>query len=193
MNIFVDLIVIGLIAIFVIVGIKRGFAREIIDFLITILLIPICMILMIPVSGIIVNTTKIDKNLNTYIVETVVKLKNTEDVKENNKNEGLLETEINKIIKQNRDKGIEEVANIAGKNITDGIIKGISFIAAYVLLTIVVIIFRTTILGIIENIRNNKRNKQYFRRGIWSNKSTFDNIYSINNSSTCKYNRYKFS
>ena len=68
MNIFIDLIVIGLIAIFVIVGIKRGFAREIIDFLITILLIPICMILMIPVSGIIVNTTKIDKNLNTYIV-----------------------------------------------------------------------------------------------------------------------------
>ena len=81
------LIVIGLIAIFVIVGIKRGFAREIIDLLITILLIPICMILMIPVSGIIVNTTKIDKNLNTYIVETVVKLKNTEDVKENNKND----------------------------------------------------------------------------------------------------------
>ena len=29
MNIFVDLIVIGLIAIFVITGIKRGFAREI--------------------------------------------------------------------------------------------------------------------------------------------------------------------
>ena len=112
MNIFVDLIVIGLIAIFVITGIKRGFAREIIDLLITILLIPICMILMIPVSGIIVNTTKIDKNLNTYIVETVVKLKNTEDVKENNKNEGLLETEINKIIKQNKDKSIDEIANI---------------------------------------------------------------------------------
>ena len=106
MNIFVDLIVIGLIAIFVITGIKRGFAREIIDLLITILLIPICMILMIPVSGIIVNTTKIDKTINNYIVETVIKLKDSENVLENKKNDGLLETEINKIIRQNKDKGI---------------------------------------------------------------------------------------
>lgn len=166
MNIFVDLIVIGLIAIFVIVGIKRGFAREIIDLLITILLIPICMILMIPVSGIIVNTTKIDKNLNTYIIETVVKLKNTEDIKENNKNEGLLETEINKIIKQNKDKSIDEIANIAGKNITDGIIKGISFIAIYVILSLIILIFKNTILGVIENIGIFKGTNSILRRYI---------------------------
>ena len=176
-GIMVDIVAVVLIAIFVIVGIKRGFAKEVIDFVMGIVLIPICLILMIPISGIIV--------INNYVVENVIKLNKSEDVSENKKNEGLLETEINKIIKQNRDKGIEEVANIAGKNITDGIIKGISFIAAYVLLTIVVIIFRTTILGIIENIRNNKRNKQYFRRGIWSNKSTFNNIYSINNCTNC--------
>ena len=135
-GIMVDIVAVVLIVIFVIVGIKRGFAKEVIDFVMGIVLIPICLILMIPISGIIVSTTKI-------------------------------------------------VANIAGKNITDGIIKGISFIAAYVLLTIIVIIFRTTILGIIENIRNNKRNKQYFRRGIWSNKSNFNNIYSINNCTNC--------
>ena len=157
MNIFVDLIVIGLIAIFVITGIKRGFAREIIDLLITILLIPIC---------IIVNTTKIDKNLNTYIVETVVKLKNTEDVKENNKNEGLLETEINKIIKQNKDKSIDEIANIAGKNITDGIIKGISFIATYVILSLIILILKNTILGVIENIGIFKGTNSILRRYI---------------------------
>ena len=166
MNIFIDLIVIVLIAIFVITGIKRGFAREIIDLLITILLIPICMILMIPVSGIIVNTTKIDKNLNTYIVETVVKLKNTEDVKENNKNEGLLETEINKIIKQNKDKSIDEIANIAGKNITDGIIKGISFIATYIILSIIILIFKNTILSVIENIGIFKGTNSILRRYI---------------------------
>ncbi len=158
-GIVVDVIVVALIAIFVIVGVKRGFAKEVIDFVMGIVLIPICLILMIPISGIIVNTTKIDKTINNYIVENVVKLKKSDDVSENKKNEGLLETEINKIIKENRDKGIEEVANIAGKNITDGIIKGISFITAYVILIIVVIIFRTTILGIIENIRNNKRYK----------------------------------
>ena len=184
-GIMVDIVAVVLIAIFVIVGIKRGFAKEVIDFVMGIVLIPICLILMIPISGIIVSTTKIDKTINNYVVENVIKLNKSEDITENKKNEGLLETEIHKIIKQNRDKGIEEVANIAGKNITDGIIKGISFIAAYVLLTIVVIIFRTTILGIIENIRNNKRNKQYFRRGIWSNKSTFNNIYSINNCTNC--------
>ena len=154
MNIFVDLIVIGLIAIFVITGIKRGFAREIIDLLITILLIPICMILMIPVSGIIVNTTKIDKTINNYIVETVIKLKDSENILENKKNDGLLETEINKIIRQNKDKGIDEVAKIAGNNITDGIIKGIAFVATYTLLSLVILIFRNTILGLIENIRN---------------------------------------
>ena len=184
-GIMVDIVAVVLIAIFVIVGIKRGFAKEVIDLVMGIVLIPICLILMIPISGIIVSTTKIDKTINNYVVENVIKLNKSEDVSENKKNEGLLETEINKIIKQNRDKGIEEVANIAGKNITDGIIKGISFIAAYVFLTIIVIIFRTTILGIIENIRNNKRNKQYFRRGIWSNKSTFNNIYSINNCTNC--------
>ena len=154
MNIFVDLIVIGLIAIFVITGIKRGFAREIIDLLITILLIPICMILMIPVSGIIVNTTKIDKTINNYIVETVIKLKDSENVLENKKNDGLLETEIDKIIRQNKDKGVDEVAKIAGNNITDGIIKGIAFVATYTLLSLVILIFRNTILGLIENIRN---------------------------------------
>ena len=97
MSMIVDLVVIALIAIFTIIGLKRGFAREVIDFLITLLLIPICMVLMIPISGIIVNTTKIDKTINSYIVETVVKLKDAEEV-ENKKNEGLLETEVNKIM-----------------------------------------------------------------------------------------------
>ena len=112
------------------------------------------MILMIPVSGIIVNTTKIDKTINNYIVETVIKLKDSENVLENKKNDGLLETEINKIIRQNKDKGIDEVAKIAGNNITDGIIKGIAFVATYTLLSLVILIFRNTILGLIENIRN---------------------------------------
>ena len=166
MSIMVDLAVIILIGIFTIVGLKRGFAREVIDFVIALLLIPICIVLMIPISGIIVNTTKIDKNLNTYIIETVVKLKNTEDIKENNKNEGLLETEINKIIKQNKDKSIDEIANIAGKNITDGIIKGIAFIAIYVILSLIILIFKNTILGVIENIGIFKGTNSILRRCI---------------------------
>ena len=149
MSMIVDLVVIALIAIFTIIGLKRGFAREVIDFLITLLLIPICMVLMIPISGIIVNTTKIDKTINSYIVETVVKLKDAEEV-ENKKNEGLLETEVNKIIKQNKDKGIDEVAKIAGKNMTDGIIKGIAFVSTYVILSIIILIFKNTILGIFK-------------------------------------------
>ena len=151
MSMIVDLVVIALIAIFTIIGLKRGFAREVIDFLITLLLIPICMVLMIPISGIIVNTTKIDKTINSYIVETVVKLKDSEEI-ENKKNESLLETEVNKIIKQNKDKGIDEVAKIAGKNITDGIIKGIAFVSTYVILSIIILIFKNTILGLIESI-----------------------------------------
>ena len=133
MSIMVDLAVIILIGIFTIVGLKRGFAREVIDFVIALLLIPIC---------------------NNYIVETVIKLKDSENVLENKKNDGLLETEINKIIRQNKDKGIDEVAKIAGNNITDGIIKGIAFVATYTLLSLVILIFRNTILGLIENIRN---------------------------------------
>ena len=142
MSIMVDLAVIILIGIFTIVGLKRGFAREVIDFVIALLLIPICIVLMIPISGIIVNTTKI------------IRLKDSENVLENKKNDGLLETEINKIIRQNKDKGIDEVAKIAGNNITDGIIKGIAFVATYTLLSLVILIFRNTILGLIENIRN---------------------------------------
>ena len=115
MSMIVDLVVIALIAIFTIIGLKRGFAREVIDFLITLLLIPICMVLMIPISGIIVNTTKIDKTINNYIVETVIKLKD-------------------------------------GKNITDGIIKGIAFVSIYVVLSIIILIFKNTILGLIESI-----------------------------------------
>ena len=149
MSIMVDLAVIILIGIFTIVGLKRGFAREVIDFVIALLLIPICIVLMIPISGIIVNTTK-----NNYIVETVIKLKDSENVLENKKNDGLLETEIDKIIRQNKDKGIDEVAKIAGNNITDGIIKGIAFVATYTILSLVILIFRNTILGLIENIRN---------------------------------------
>lgn len=154
MSIMVDLAVIILIGIFTIAGLKRGFAREVIDFIIALLLIPICIVLMIPISGIIVNTTKIDKTINNYIVETVIKLKDSENVLENKKNDGLLETEINKIIRQNKDKGIDEVAKIAGNNITDGIIKGIAFVATYTILSLVILIFRNTILGLIENIRN---------------------------------------
>jgi len=82
----VDLAVIILIGIFTIVGLKRGFAREVIDFVIALLLIPICIVLMIPISGIIVNTTKIDKTINNYIVETVIKLKDSENVLEKKKN-----------------------------------------------------------------------------------------------------------
>ena len=81
-------------------------------------------------------------------------MKNSSFLIENKKNEGLLVTEVNKIIKQNKDKGIDEVAKIAGKNITDGIIKGIAFVATYTLLSLVILIFRNTILGLIENIRN---------------------------------------
>ena len=77
-----------------------------------------------------------------------------ENVLENKKNDGLLETEIDKIIRQNKDKGIDEVAKIAGNNITDGIIKGIAFVATYTILSLVILIFRNTILGLIENIRN---------------------------------------
>ena len=66
MSIMVDLAVIILIGIFTIVGLKRGFAREVIDFVIALLLIPICIVLMIPISGIIVNTTKIDKKEVNY-------------------------------------------------------------------------------------------------------------------------------
>ena len=166
MSMIVDLVVIALIAIFTIIGLKRGFAREVIDFLITLLLIPICMVLMIPISGIIVSTTKIDKTINNYVVENVIKLNKSEDVSENKKNEGLLETEINKIIKENKDKSIDEIANIAGKNITDGIIKGISFIATYVILSMIILIFKNTILNIIENIGIFKGTNSILRRYI---------------------------
>lgn len=152
MGIMLDILVLGLIIIFTIVGLKRGFAKEVIEFIIAIVLIPVCIILMNPVASIITNTTNVDKTINMYIVENVVKLKGEEEVKESENKQGLLEVEINKIIKENKDKGIEEIANIAGKNITDGIIKGIAFIAIYLILSLIILIFKSAILGIIENI-----------------------------------------
>lgn len=71
MSLIVDLIIIGLIALCVILGYKKGLTKCVIKILSFVIAIIVAVVLFKPISGLVINNTKIDDNIKNSIVELV--------------------------------------------------------------------------------------------------------------------------
>ena len=106
MAIVVDLILIGIVALFTFIGYKQGLVKAAIKILSFIIAIVISLILYKPVSSIVIKNTNIDENIKDVIVKNV-ELKQEENTEESNI---VKENLSNKII-AGANNTIEEVAN----------------------------------------------------------------------------------
>ena len=71
MSLIVDLIIIGLIALCVILGYNKGLTKCVIKILSFVIAIIVAVVLFKPISGLVINNTKIDDNIKNSIVELV--------------------------------------------------------------------------------------------------------------------------
>lgn len=71
MSLIVDLIIIGLIVLCVLLGYKKGLTKCIIKILSFVIAIIVAFVLFKPISGFVINNTKIDDNIKNSIVELV--------------------------------------------------------------------------------------------------------------------------
>jgi len=115
MSIIVDLIIVGFILLFAIIGYVKGLTGSLIKILSFVLSIVIAFILFIPVSNFIINNTELDENLEKTIRETIVK-------QEENTEDDNMPTAITDYINQK----VENAADQAKQGIVDSTAKDVS-------------------------------------------------------------------
>ena len=106
MGIIIDLIVIGIIALFTFIGYKQGLVKSAIKILSFVIAIVITLVLYKPVSSVIIKNTTIDEKLNSTIVENL----KLEEKEENEESNVIKDTLSNKLI-AGANNTVEEVSN----------------------------------------------------------------------------------
>ncbi|MBO4815684.1 MAG: CvpA family protein [Clostridia bacterium] len=109
MAIVIDLILIGIVALFTFIGYKQGLVKAAIKILSFIIAVVVSLILYKPVSSIVIRNTSIDENIKNVIVENV-ELKEKEEQDSTEKSNIIKENLTNKII-AGANNTIEEVAD----------------------------------------------------------------------------------
>ena len=145
MTIFVDLIILAVIALSIFLGYKKGLigvAVEILSFFIAIVL---AFVLCGPVATYIIQNTTLDDNIQQSIKQT---LEAKEDItnEEIVKNEENLPQFVTSFIEKEIDKvatnAKNEIANVVSVNVTSAIINAISFIGIFIVTKIVLIFLK---------------------------------------------------
>ena len=148
MSIIVDLVIIGIMLLFIIIGYVRGLTGSLIKILSFILSIIIAFVLFIPISNLIINNTKIDDNLEQSIREIVIK--EDEGIEETKMPETITDY-INNKVEQAADSTKETIVDNTAREVTVTIIKAGTWIVLFIVARILMI-FLKFITGLIAKL-----------------------------------------
>lgn len=143
MFLIVDLVIVAIIAVCIFIGYKRGLAKCLISVLAFFIALAVSAILFKPASAIVSNSTKLDENIQTSIIELF------EKEESENKKEKKDEKESTPIMKYISEKAEEataekkkEIVNNTAKDISIKIIDVLCFIGIFIIARVVLIFIK---------------------------------------------------
>ena len=156
MGIIVDLIIIGIILLFIGVGLKKGLAGSLIKLLSFAIALIVAVALYKPVSNAIMKNTKIDENIEQAIIATFGSEENSSEAGQTEMPNNIVEN-INKEIKNATNEARNQIVENTSKNISNTIINigsglGIYIIARFILFIIGIFVNQVTNLPILKQV-----------------------------------------
>lgn len=156
MGIIVDLIIIGIILLFIGVGLKKGLAGSLIKLLSFAIALIVAVALYKPVSNAIMKNTQIDENIEQTIIATFGSEENSSEVGQTEMPNNIVEN-INKEIKNATNEARNQIVENTSKNISNTIINigsglGIYIIARFILFIIGIFVNQVTNLPILKQV-----------------------------------------
>lgn len=140
MFLIVDLIVVGILALCIFIGYKRGLTGCIIKILSFFIALIISLVLFKPVSSIVVNNTQIDENIQSSIIQVFEKEENDESKKED---DSPIITYITEEVEKATEEKKNEVVNTAAKELSINIINILTFIVLFIAARIALIFIKS--------------------------------------------------
>ena len=156
MGIIVDLIIIGIILLFIGIGLKKGLAGSLIKLLSFAIALIVAVALYKPVSNAIMKNTQIDENIEQAIIATFGSEENSSEVGQTEMPNNIVEN-INKEIKNATNEARNQIVENTSKNISNTIINigsglGIYIIARFILFIIGIFVNQVTNLPILKQV-----------------------------------------
>lgn len=156
MGIIVDLIIIGIILLFIGVGLKKGLAGSLIKLLSFAIALIVAAALYKPVSNAIMKNTQIDENIEQAIIATFGSEENSSEAGQTEMPNNIVEN-INKEIKNATNEARNQIVENTSKNISNTIINigsglGIYIIARFILFIIGIFVNQVTNLPILKQV-----------------------------------------
>ena len=149
-----DVVLIALLIYTGVKGYNKGFVQSLLEIAAT-FIIPLAMILAIPISSIVYENTpvvrEIENNLTVYIVENANK-KEENNKQEETKTPNIIQNMINKNLNDTVSQTKENVIRDTAKSITKMAIQAVIILAIYIIANIVLMVFRSTLGGLIDNL-----------------------------------------
>lgn len=156
MGIIVDLIIIGIILLFIGIGLKKGLAGSLIKLLSFAIALIVAVALYKPVSNAIMKNTQIDENIEQAIIATFGSEENSSEAGKTEMPNNIVEN-INKEIKNATNEARNQIVENTSKNISNTIINigsglGIYIIARFILFIIGIFVNQVTNLPILKQV-----------------------------------------
>ena len=136
----VDLIIIGILAVSILIGVKIGLIKSLINLAAIFLSIIIAMALCRPVATFLMNNTKMDETIQSTIVKTILG-----EEKAKTEQEDKSKNEIQKYIEQageTIDNAKRTMVTQTAQELTKQIMIGISFVGLYLLSAVIIFIIK---------------------------------------------------
>lgn len=146
----IDILIIAIIAISVLIGIKTGLVKSLINFVAIFLSIIIAITFCKPLSQFMIKNTKIDENIQQAIVKIINGKEKTKDEKANNQEEKNIIEQYTEKIGETVNDAKNSIINQTAKQLTNQIMVGIAFIILYILTNIILIILKLVLNIIIS-------------------------------------------
>ena len=156
MGIIVDLIIIGIILLFIGIGLKKGLAGSLIKLLSFAIALIVAVALYKPVSNAIMKNTQIDENIEQAIIATFGSEENSSEAGKTEMPNNIVEN-INKEIKSATNEARNQIVESTAKNISNTIINigsglGIYIIVRFILFIIGIFVNQVTNLPILKQV-----------------------------------------
>ena len=151
-----DLIIIGIILLFIGIGLKKGLAGSLIKLLSFAIALIVAVALYKPVSNAIMKNTQIDENIEQAIIATFGSEENSSEAGQTEMPNNIVEN-INKEIKNATNEARNQIVENTSKNISNTIINigsglGIYIIARFILFIIGIFVNQVTNLPILKQV-----------------------------------------
>lgn len=170
MSIIIDLILIGIVALFTFIGYKQGLVKAAIKILSFFIAIIVALTIYKPVSGIIIKNTSIDDNIKNAIVEKMG-AQNSEENQEVKIEDNLT----SKIVGE-----VNTTVNEIATAFSIKLIETATLLLIFVLIKIA-LKFVTILTDLITKIPLIKQINKLRRNNIWINKRAYNSTYSVGN------------